>query len=156
MQVGSNPFPTPLASEASVEMPDGAHPATRPSSNKASLTPASFPASTFFPALSCIRNAMASACDCAAAISPAMRSFQHSTSSVMEGWFSTCWYSSVISDPLRFHLCGPTICTRFAWNAFAVRTMDPMLKSCVQFSTATSKSWRPRASRSALMAATAQ
>lgn len=30
-----------------------------------------------------------------------------------------------------------------AWNALAVRTMEPMLKSWVQFSAATSKSWRP-------------
>ena len=53
-----------------------------------------------------IWKAMAAACDWVAAISPAMRSFQHSTSSVMDGWFSTCWYSSVMSAPLRFHLCG--------------------------------------------------
>ncbi|RYY44606.1 MAG: hypothetical protein EON53_12180 [Actinomycetales bacterium] len=57
--------------------------------------------------------------------------------------------------PRRFHRRRPTTCTAATLNALAVRTTEPMLKSCCQFSTATCSGCR-RVSRSATIASTLQ
>jgi hypothetical protein len=57
--------------------------------------------------------------------------------------------------PRRFHRRRPTIVTLAARNALALRTTVPMLRSEVQFSTATWNGCR-RPSRSATMASTVQ
>ena len=53
-------------------------------------------------------------------------------------WCSTWRYRSVTIAPRRFQRRRPTMCTRRTPNAFALRTTVPMLKSCSQFSIATS------------------
>ena len=60
------------------------------------------------------------------------------TSSTTLEWCSTCRYRSVTIAPRRFQRRRPTMCTRRTPNAFALRTTVPMLKSCSQFSIATS------------------
>ena len=55
--------------------------------------------------------------------------------------------------PRRFHRRRPRMCTPATLNALAVRTIEPMLKSCSQFWMATRSGWR-RVSSSATMAST--
>ena len=68
------------------------------------------------------------------------------TKSATSGWCTTCWYRSVTMAPRRFQRRRPTMCTASAANAFAVRTIDPMFRSCCQFSIATANGcrWRSR------------
>ena len=77
----------------------------------------------------------------------------HARNPATSSWCRTCWYRSVTIAPRRFQRRRPTTCTSRARNAFAVRTTEPMLKSCWKFSTATCKSCR-RVSRSATTAST--
>ena len=79
----------------------------------------------------------------------------HASRSSTPAWWCTCRYRSVTIAPRRFHRRRPTTCTPAALNALAVRTTDPMFRSCAQFSMATWNGCR-RVSRSATTASTVQ
>jgi hypothetical protein len=71
------------------------------------------------------------------------------------GWWWMCWYLSVTMAPRRFHRLRPTICTSLTKNALAVRTIEPILKSCSRFSMAICNGCR-ELSRSATIASRLQ
>ena len=71
------------------------------------------------------------------------------------GWWVMSRYASVTIAPRRFQRRRPTMWTPATLNAFAVRTMEPMFRSCSTFSTATWSGDR-RVDRSATIAATVQ
>ena len=62
--------------------------------------------------------------------------------SAIDGWCKTCKYLSVTIAPRLFQSRFPTMCTLETLKAFAVRTTDPIFKSCCQFSIAICNWWR--------------
>ena len=71
------------------------------------------------------------------------------------GWWRTSRYRLVTMAPRLFHRRRPTTCTAPTLKAFAVRTIEPILRSCVTFSIATCSPCA-REARSARTASTLQ